>query len=136
MQQTHITNLNTTIIGDYIAAVYPEYQDKWLVQAIGNATFSSTLDAIVKDSLIINRKNIFLQLGGNQVRTSNKSSVHKQMLAVIIAIRKTNPEARIFVVGVLPWPIENQQVKTQVMMFNRWLHDVAEHIDKLFARVK
>ena len=89
VQQIHITNLNTTLIGDYIAAVYPEYQDKWLVQVIGNATFNSTLDAIIKENLIINRKYIFLQLGGNQVRTSNKSNVHKQLLAVIVAIRQT-----------------------------------------------
>ena len=37
-----ISNLNTTLVGDYISAAFPQYNEKWLVQAIGNAMFAST----------------------------------------------------------------------------------------------
>ena len=45
-QKLEISALNTTLIGDYIAAVFPEHQHKWLVPSQGNATFPSTLDMI------------------------------------------------------------------------------------------
>ena len=106
VQQETISNLITTFIGDYIGACFPEYREKWLVQAIGNATFPSTLQAIIDDSLIINRKYIFLQLGGNQIRSVSKMIVYKQLLAVILALRERQAESHIFVVGVLPRPIK------------------------------
>ena len=35
-KRPEISNLNTTLIGDYTATVFPEYSTHWLVQAFGN----------------------------------------------------------------------------------------------------
>ena len=100
-----ISNLNTTLIGDYISAVFPEYHATWLVQAFGNVTFQSVLDMIIKDELIIERKYILPQLGGNQMRSATKQGVFKSLLEVIIAIRDKNDDSRIFIIPVLPRPV-------------------------------
>ena len=73
MKQPDITNLNTTLIGDYTATVYPQYNVKWLVQATGNATFKSTIEAVKSGNIVVDRKYIFIQLGGNQLRTADKT---------------------------------------------------------------
>ena len=86
IQRLCISNLNTTLIGDYISVAFPEYHQKWLVQAFGNATFQSTLDFIILEKILVNRRYIFLQLGGNQLRSSNKQSVFKNLLSVILAV--------------------------------------------------
>ena len=66
---------NTTIISDYTLASFLNSDSKWLVQAQGNAMLSSTL-ALVKDSmLVIDKRYIFIQLGGNQVFSLNKDKV-------------------------------------------------------------
>ena len=131
-----ISNLNTTLIGDYISAVFPEYDSKWLVQAIGNATFASTFDNIMSDNIIVNRKYIFLQLGGNQIRSANKESVFNALLKVVLAIREKNKESRVFVVGVLPCPVEDVNAKPLVMMFNRRLLNAVERVDEIIHKVK
>ena len=82
-----ISNLNTTLIGDYVAATLSEYDEKWLVQVFGNATFASILEMIHKDKLIINRRYIFIQLGGNQIRTSTTSSMLRVMMEMVMALR-------------------------------------------------
>ena len=132
----NISNLNTTLIGDYVSVVFPEYHDKWLVQVFGNATFQSTLDNIIAEKIIVNRKYVFIQLGGNQLRTSSKENVFKSLLSVVLAIRDKNADARIFVVGVLPCPIENTSAKPLIMFFNRWLRDACERIMKILGKIK
>ena len=130
-----ISNLNTTLIGDYISVIYPEYHQKWLVQAFGNATFQSTLDAIIQEKVIVNRRYIFLQLGGNQIRMTDKEGFFKALLSVVLAIRDKNPECHIFVAGILPRPVENQSAKPLLIVVNRWLRDACERITNVIGKV-
>ena len=131
-----ISNLNTMLIGDYMSVVFPEYHATWLVQAFRNAMFQSVLDMIIKDKLIIDKRYIFLQLGGNQIRSVNKQKVFKDLLEVIWAIRDKNSESRIFVVPVLPRAVANEQVKPLITIFNRWLCNVVEKMSAWFPRIK
>ena len=130
-----ISNLNTTLIGDYIAVVFPEYHQHWLVQAVGNATFQSVTKAVTQDELIVNRKNIFVQLGGNQIRSATRSVVFRSVFELVAVIKQKNTDCKIYLVGVLPRPIENDQVCKQVMMYNRWLWNTAERIWKIFGEI-
>ena len=68
-QNVQISSANTTLIGDYISTVFPEHSSKWLVQAQGNVTFTSVLNLIQENLITVDRKYVFLQLGGNQLRT-------------------------------------------------------------------
>ena len=127
---------NTMLIGDYISAVFPADLQLMLVQAIGNATFQSTADLICADAIQVCHRYIFLQLGGNQIRSMDKEKVFKAALTVVIAIRERSPESRIFMLGVLPKPVENDSAKVHIMKFNRWLSIAVKRIDALFHRVK
>ena len=131
-----ISKDNTTLIGDY-TSVCLDQSDRWLIQAQGNATISSTL-ALVKDGmLVIDRRYIFIQLGGNQLRTTkSKSKLFGQMLDLIVAIRNVNPPSRIFVMGVLPRVLDNEQIKPLLIRFNRWLAQVTNDVDSIFEKVK
>ena len=127
---------NTTIIGDYSATVFPEYCQKWLVQAIGNNTFGSVTEAIKKGEIAVNRKYIFIALGGNQVRTCNVDMAFNIVLDLTVTIREKNPDSRLFIVAVLPRPVDNNIVKPMVAKFNRWISLAAERVSQLFGKVK
>ena len=135
-QATHskicISGSNTTLIGDYISAVFQQFDSHWLVQATGNATFESTFNLVCEEALVVRKRYIFLQLGGNEVRSATKEKLFKQVLTLIVAIRERNPKVRIFLIGVLLRPIEDKNVKHFVVMFNCWLHNAADRIDAIF----
>ena len=130
-----ISPQNTTLIGDYTSVAMTN-DSKWLVQAQGNATFSSTLTFVKDGMLIMDRKYIFFQLGGNQVRGLDSFNMHSVMLELVITIRNANPESRIFFIGVLPRIVDNEQIKPYIMKFNRKLAATANEIDVLFEKVK
>ena len=91
-----ILHLNMMLIGDYIATAFTEYEQKWMVQAKGNATFESTLKAISNNEVIVNRRYIFVHLGANQIHTVDKDSAFKFILEITAAIREKSPQSRIF----------------------------------------
>ena len=130
-----ISKLNTTLIGDYTLVALMS-DSKWLIQAQGNATFTSTV-ALVKDGmLIIDRRYVFFQLGGNQVRTSDKSKLYGQMLELVVAVREVSPDSRIYFLGVLPRVPDNQDIKPFIMRFNRWLAANTADLDMVFEKIK
>ena len=135
-QQLQISARNTTLIGDYISTVFPEFQSKWMVQATGNATFSSTMEALQQGLIVVNRKYIFLQLGGNQIRSADAVNTFNNILNLVVAIRERSSESRIFLIGVLPRPVENDQAKPYIMRINRWFTHAVERVDKLLGKVK
>ena len=89
----NISNLNTTLIGDYAATVFPEYNTHWLVQATGNATFESVIKAINDGLLIADRRYVFVMLGGNQLRAATKTSVFRNVMEMVVAIRDRAAES-------------------------------------------
>ena len=136
VKQPEISVLNTMIIGDYTATVYPSYHMKWLVQAWGNTTLGSTLESIDNKLITVDKKYIFIALGGNQLCTSTRQSVSMQVLELVSKIRDKNEKSRIYFVGVLPRPIENIEVKPLIVKFNRFLAAAVEKAAVIFERVK
>ena len=135
-RKMEITPENTTLIGDYTSVVFDEFDTKWLVQAQGNATFGSTL-ALVRDGMInIEKRYIFLQLGGNQVRSLQQDKLYSYMLDLVVAIREKSPESHIFVIGVLPKIVDNQEIKPFIMKFNRYLAATTENVNSVFERIR
>ena len=126
---------NTTLIGDYISVALLNSRS-WLVQVFGNATFQSTTDKIIEQSLTVDKKYIFLQIGGNQIRSASKHSTFNQLLKTVTAVRQYNHDCKIFVVGVLPRPVENESAKPFIIKFNRWLKSACDRINAFFANVK
>ena len=133
-QRPEISPHNTMIIGDYTSVVFLN-SNKWLVQAFGNATFQSMTDAIIEESVKADKKYVFVQLGGNQIRSANKQLVFNQLLKLIIVIRDKSPDSKIFVVGVLPRPIENDSAKPFIVKFNRWLKSACDRMGSFYANI-
>lgn len=128
--------MNTTLIGDYTSVVFPSHDTKWLVQAQGNATFASTLALVKDEMLVVDRRYIFVQLGGNQVRTGERTKIYSQVLDLVVYIRNKNATSKIFFIGVLPRVIDNEQIKPFIMKFNRWLAAAVNDVNSLFERIK
>ena len=131
-----ISALNTTLIGDYISAVFPQFQEKWLVQSNGAATFASTLESIKNGVITANRRYVFFQLGGNQIRSADAENTFTNILNIVVKAREQNPASRVFFVGILPRPVEDDHVKTLVMKSNRWIHNAVDRVNSLFGKVK
>ena len=127
---------NTTLIGDYVATIFPEHSNKWLVQAMGNATFASILQLIKEDLVTVDRQYVFIQLGGNQIRMANYDLVFQSLVNLVVAVRERRPDSRIFVIGVLPRPIDNAEAKPYICRINRWIASAVEKIQKMFQKVK
>ena len=126
-----ISWLNTTLIGDYVMAVFPEHSNKWLVQAKGNATFESTLEAIQQQLLIVDRQYIFFQLGGNQVRSADSNKMFTWVSNLVLAVREQSPNSSIYFISILPRPVDNHHVKPFIVKANRWLANAVDRIQKL-----
>ena len=140
IQQGHqrrleISSANTTLIGDYVATVYPEFHNKWLVQAQGNATFGSTLELIKQGLVTVDRRYVFFALGGNQIHSANAESMFNWVLNLVVIVREKSKESRIFFNGILPRPVDNDQVKYLIAKANRWLANSIDRISKLFCKV-
>ena len=135
-RKLEISSANTTLIGDYISTVFPQFQSKWLVQACGNATFGSTLEAIQQCLITVDRRYVFFQLGGNQIRTACADSLFNNVSNLVAAVRDKCIDSRIYFIGILPRPIDNQEVKPLIMKANRWLAHAVERVDKLFGRIR
>ena len=116
--------------------MFPEFQLKWLVQAHGNLTFNSVLQQI-KDGLItIDRTYVFFQLGGNQVLSANNDNFFQQILNLVVAVRERRNDSRIYFLGILPKPIDNENVKPFICRANRWMSVAVDRINKMFSRIK
>ena len=70
-----ISPYNTTLIGDYIATAFKGTDNKWLVQATGNAMFQSVIRDVEHDTIKVDKKYIFIALGHNQLHTLNKGVI-------------------------------------------------------------
>ena len=134
-RKAEISCANTTIIGDYIAVVFPEGSTSWWVQAYGNATLGSTTMLIKEGLVSVNRKYIFIQLGGNQLRTVDANKVFGAVIDMTVVIRERSPNSKIYFIGVLPRPIDNQDIKPYIVKFNRWLMQALNSANELFERV-
>ena len=131
-----ISSLNTTLIGDYVAAAFPEHGTQWLVQAQGNATLESVLVQIKQQVVIVDRHYVFFQLGGNQIRTTDFDKIFSAVLNLVVITRERNSQSRIFFLGVLPRPIDNQEAKPYVVRFNRWMANAVDQVGKIFEKIR
>ena len=134
-KKMEISALNTTLVGDYIASVFPEYSSKWLVQAQGNATFASVVEAIQQDVVTVDRRYVFFQLGGNQIRSADAHNTFNNVLNLVAMVRNRKADSRIYFIAVLPRPVENDQVKVLVMKSNRWISHAVERVNNMMGRV-
>ena len=135
-QKIEISSANTMLIGDYSSAVFSPLDARWLVQAQGNATFASILTLIKEDMIAVDRRYVFLQMGGNQVMTSDRQKIHSQVLELVVAIRQKNANSTIYFVGVLPRVVNNEEIKPFIMKFNRWLATSVKEVDIIFEHVR
>ena len=135
-QDVTISNCNTTLIGDYTAVAFPDFQSKWFVQATGTATFTSVTSQIRQGDIAVNRKYIFIALGANQIRTAEGELEFQWILNLVVAIRERNNDSRIFITGVLPRPVENLAAKPLITKLNRWLVLAVNRVQALFKNVK
>ena len=136
VKKPEISSANTTLIGDYIATVFPEYSKTWLVQAQGNATFDSVVSCIEQELVMVDRKYIFIHLGGNQILSADNEKVFNRLVKIIMAIRQHNSQCYVYFLGVLPKPIDNENCKTSIAKFNRWLSHGVEKAQKIFQKIK
>ena len=131
-----ISCANTTLIGDYTSVVFAVSDTKWLVQAQGNATFASTL-ALIKDAMLaVDRRYIFIQLEGNQIRSTGRIRLQSLVLDLVVEIRNRNPHSCIFFVSVLPRWVDNAQAKPLIVTFNRWLSAAVQEMNVIFEKIK
>ena len=59
-----------------------------------------------------------------------------QVLEIVLEVRKVCENSRIFFVGVLPRPIDNEIIKPFIVKFSRWLAAACGEVHSLFDRVK
>ena len=131
-----ISSANTTIIGDFTVAVFPEFSSKWLVQSHGNATFTLVLDMIRQNQITVRRRYVFVALGANQVCTTDTQKLFQLVSQLIMEINEKSVDSRIFMLGVLPRPIDDQLIKPLIAKFNRGLLNAVDCISKFMDRVK
>ena len=131
-----ISSANTMIIGTYITASLPVHDKHWLVQARGNATFHSTMQEIKGGVITVDRKYIFIELGANQVRSASAEMVEKWILDLVVTIRDLNKHCRMYFVGVLLRPVENEEIKPYIMKFNRWLTTAVNRMQALMGKIQ
>ena len=135
-RQVEISRENTVLIGDYTSVAFSVNDTKWLVQSQGNATLASMLALIKDDILIVDRKYLFFQLGGNQLRTAMKQKIYATLLDMVVLLRDKNPQCGIYFIGVLPRVVDNLEVKPLIMRFNQWLTASVHSVDSIFGKVK
>ena len=123
-----ISSGNTTLIGDKMAAAFDKHDPLWLVQVSGNETFQTVLQKILDGEVTVQRKYVFIQIGSNQVQLGTRSMVYRLIGRIVQAIRQVNKNARVFFVGVLPRPIDNEQVKPKICEFNRFLAGAVKNV--------
>ena len=136
VKKMEISCANTTLIGDYTSVVFPLSDTRWLVQAQENAMLTSVIALLNDNMLVVDRRYIFIQLGGNQLRSVDRMKIYSQVLDLVVAIRNKNPQSRIYFVGVLPRVIDNQDIKPFIMKFNRWLAMAAHEVNIIFEKVR
>ena len=86
--------------------------------------------------LAVDRKYIFIQLGGNQIRTTEKNKLHSIILDMVVFVRNKNPASRIFFIAVLPRVVDNELAKPLITRFNRWLSSIVNKINVIFERIR
>ena len=135
-REIDISPENTTLIGDYTSVVFANTDTKWLIQSQGNATFSSTLALIKDHMLVVNKRYVFFQQGGNQVRTAECTKLYSQILEIVVEVRCHNPHSRIYFIGVLPRVIDNDDIKPFIVRFNHWLAASVNDINIVFEKIR
>ena len=130
-----ISSGNTTLIGDYSASTFEKHDPKWLVQSFGNATWQSTLKMIRDKVIVVDRHYIFLSMGGNQLVLANKANTYQNLLSVVQMILSLNSTAKLFVISILPRPIDNDSVKPLIVKVNRILRDTVMKVQKQQIRI-
>ena len=90
----------------------------------------------IKNKIItVDRKYIFFELGANQVRTVSAELVEKWILDLVITVRDLNKHCKMYFVGVLLHPVENEEIKPYIMKFNRWLTAAVNRMQLLMGRI-
>ena len=108
---------------------------KWLVQATGNATLQSLTHEIEENRITVDRHYVFIMIGHNQLQLTEKSKVIQLFTALIQAIRARNNWGKIFVVALLPRPVDNDTAKPLIVKFNRAMAQAIGRIRKRDQRV-
>ena len=134
--QETINSGNTTLIGDYIVASFPQHDAKWLVQGFGNATVQSLTQSIIDNRVTVDRRYIFLLVGHNQLRTATKSSIFQSYLQLIKQIRAKNSLCKIFISSLLPRFVDNEDIRPLIIRYNRRLLEAVGRIAVQFGRVQ
>ena len=133
--------VNTTLIGDVVFSALVAQQKAWQVQIIGNVTLQAAVDYVQNGTFDVSHRYIFLAIGSNQVYTSNQHDVSKFLHRLVFTIISINAEAKLFIIPVLPRPVDDTQVKQYIIDFNRMLSNAtkklaAESINVMFLSIQ
>ena len=130
-----ISNQNTTIISDYTVSGFIEYDAKWFVQAVGNATFQSVTQEIQQHKINVQHRYIFISLGHNQLYSAGKKWVKQSVLMLVTTIRSQNLQCKIFFLELLPRLVDNNTAKPLIVNFNRSLYKAVQAVSNSMGRV-
>ena len=130
-----ISNLNTTIIGDYVVAAFHSNDSKWLVQSFGNATIEYLINGVKTGTITVARRYVFIVIGHNQIWSLSKQQIIRQVLELAVAIKNNNSDCRIYFSALIPRPVDNEQAKLQLVKFNQSLHLAVNKAKKVLNRV-
>ena len=130
-----VSSGNTMLIRDYIAALFPMHDKKWLIQASGNATIGSITEAIKDGNITVDRRYIFITVGHNQVRTITRAEINHSILQLVQVIRRKNAQCKIFVTTLLPRLVDNEEIRPFIIKFNRVLSQIMGKINRNDHRV-
>ena len=129
-----ITALNTTLIGDKTIQNFVNPDPKWLIQCIPSLTFSELKEKIEDNSIDIQKRYIFILVGGNDFGTYTKMEVWQHVKMIAYAIFSRNPVAKVFWSGILPQYDGISCTKDHIIKFNRRLCAAICRIKKEFER--
>ena len=90
-----------------MSVIFPQQSTSWLVQAYGNAMFSTTTELIKEGLITVNHKYIFVQLGGNQIRSVDYNKVFGMVIDMVVTIRNKAPNVKFTL-----WPFSRDRLIT------------------------
>ena len=103
---------------------------------MGNITFNSAVELIQNGSLNVTHQYIFMAIGSNQVYSANQHDVTKYVNRTIFTLLSKNADAKIFVLPVLPRPVDDKHVKSHIIEFNRILSSAVKKLALESVNVK
>ena len=92
------------------------------------------MEKIKQLEVVVDRRYIFVELGSNQIRMADK--VFQWILQLTAVIQERNKESRIYFVGVLLRPVENEEAKPNIIMFNRWMVAAVKRLQQIMQKVE